>query len=234
MKRGCSFILKLVSVFILFSSTSYALEYGFSAGFGLSYINSKGLNKVTEGLDSGYVTSFGKINFPLNFEGDFFIGFGNSSLGLGLGYEFTSRNSYSDVYKITQDLSYKSIPIFLKYRYLYFENNRFSMALGGSAGILYSKLSMSTRPSPQDSDVYGMKAWGAVITAENNFYYAVSNNIRFFSTVGLRYAKTGSFSYTSDTANHSSGEKVQFSDGSNLTLNLTGLKFLIGIMMNWS
>lgn len=211
-----------------------AFDYGFYAGFGTSYINSKGLNKITEGMDQGYVTSFGKIRFPLNFEGAAVFGFGRSKVGLGLGYEFASRSSYSELYSITETVSYRTTPVFVLYRYAFFKRGAWEIASGGNVGMLYSKVSMQTQPSVQDNETFNMKAWGYTFGAETDFSYAVANNVRLFSSVELRYSKTGSFSYSADTSKHSKGEKVLFSDSSTLTLNLSGLKFLVGIMLSWS
>ncbi len=225
---------KFLITLSLFVSSAYAAEYGYYAGFGVSYINSRGLNMITEGLDQGYVTSFGKINFPLNFEGAAFIGFDNSRIGLGTGYEFTSRDSYSETYGITETVSYRTIPIFAQYRYTYYKSSGWELASGGSIGIFNSKISMKNQPSVQNNETFGMGAWGFSFTVDTDLSYHLSKNVSLFSTLGFRYAKSASFSYTSDTSNHSKGEKVLFSDGSNLTLNLSGLKFLIGIMLSWS
>ncbi len=231
-------IIKLIvivfAVIVLSDREVHAFDYGFYSGFGFSYINSKGLNKITEGLDQGYVTSLGKIRFPLNFEGAFALNFDKSKVGLGAGYEFTSRDSYSSVYGITETVSYKSIPIFLQYRYVFFKKLKWEIASGANAGVVYSSLSMNTQPSVQSNETFGMKAWGCVFSADTDFSYALSKNVRIFNSVGFRFSKTGSFSYSSDTSKHSKGEKVLFSDGSNLTLNLSGLKFLIGIALKWS
>lgn len=224
------------ALFILsfFISSAYAVDYGYYAGFGVSYINSKGLNMITEGLDQGYVTSFGKIRMPLNFEGGVYLGFDRSKVGLGTGYEFTSRDSYSEVYAVTETVSYRTIPIFAQYRYMFYKGSRWEIGSGGTLGIFNSKISMKNQPSVQDNETYGMSAWGFLISADTDVLFALSRNVSLFSTLGFRYGKSASFSYTADTSKHSKGEKVVFSDGSNLTLNLTGLKFLIGIMLSWS
>ena len=62
-------------VFIfLISVNSYANVSWFGRlGLGTSYFNSKGLNKITEGYNAGYVTDFSRIHMPLGF-----------SLGVGL------------------------------------------------------------------------------------------------------------------------------------------------------
>ena len=231
--KNIFFKITVAVVSLLISNSVFAFNYNVYTGFGFSYINSKGLNKITDGLDQGYVTSFGKIHFPLNFEGVFAFGFDRSKVGLGLGYEFTSRNSSSDVYSITQSVNYKSIPVFAMYRYTYFKTLKWEISSGASVGIVYSKLSMRTSPSVQENETFGMKSWGYTLCGDTDVSYALSENVRLFSSLGLRYAKTGSFSYSSDTSKHSKGEKVLFSDGSNLTLNLSGLKFLVGIMLNW-
>jgi len=228
------FIIVAVTSFIGLNVLSAEVSYFSEANFGATIINSNGLNKITEGLDAGYVTSLGKIHTPMSFSGIIGIGFGRSKIGAEGIYEFASKSSYSSIYDVTEKLDYSMSSIGFKYQYEFFRSERWGMFSSCSVGILFPNLSLSTDPHIDETDPYTMSATGFSISPGVDFLYKATSHFGVITSLSFRYATTSGFSYSNTTTRHNAGDNVTFADGSILTLNLSGLKFLIGIMFNWS
>jgi len=226
-----------ITLFFFFVGLNYLsanVFYFSEAGFGVSLINSNGLNKITEGLNAGYGTSLSKIRDPLNFSGVIGVGFGRSKLGVEGVYEFASKSSYSSIYDVTEALGYSMETVGAKYQYEFFRSDRWSIFSSCSVGILFSSLSLSTDPYVVEAAPYTMSGTGFSISPAVDFLYKATRRFGVVTSLSFRYAATGSFSYSDTTNRHSAGDNVVFADGTGLTLNVSGLKFLVGITFNWS
>ncbi|MEI6092732.1 MAG: hypothetical protein WCQ47_03510 [bacterium] len=215
----------------LCSSPSISTDLSFCFNF----INSSGLNKITEGLDAGYGTSFGRIKFPMSLLGSFSLGFNRAKIGIEFGYEFANSNSYSSTYNITENLSYSAFPIGVRYSYMLVGKEKWSLWSRVSTGIMLTNFSMNTQPSVSAlSSSYSSEAIAWYFSPAFDCIYLATKNIGFITTLSARYANTSNFSYNTLDGRHNRGDYVVFSDGSNLTMNVSGLKFSLGIILSWS
>ena len=67
-----------------------------------------------------------------------------------------------------------------------------------------------------------------------DFLVRISSKISMSSSLYYRYASTPDFTYSGDTLRHNNGETVTFSNGDTLTMDLSGIRFLVGIIFEWS
>ncbi|MCX6112988.1 MAG: hypothetical protein NTY22_06900 [Proteobacteria bacterium] len=234
MIRRITLLLLFLSILIpgyVYSSTSFSTDFR----MGFSVLNSEGLNKITEGLDAGYGTTFGHIRVPLALSGGLSIGFSRSKIGLELGYEFANRSSYSSIYAVSENIKYSTFPLGIKYSYNFYARGKWSLWGNLSTGIMWVWFSMNTQPSVvvgNSSFETGASAW--YLSPSVEMVYSMTKNIGFSALLGGRYADTSKFKYNASDNRHANGDFVTFSDGSNLTMNISGLKFLIGIILSWS
>lgn len=229
---------KIFFLVLLFTSTllfaSENVKYAPEIKIGAVFINSAGLNKITEGLNTTYGTSFSKIRTPVAFSGGFYVEFFRSRVGVELGYEYANRSSASSLYGVTEYVDYKAIPVSLNYQYSFFNSGRFNLLAGIYVGFMNVSLSMSTSPVIVENTPYKMVSTAFMLGTGLDLLVRVSNRIRLSSSLYYRYASTSAFSYSGDTLRHSNGETVVFSNGDTLTMNLSGIKFLVGIVFEWS
>ncbi len=227
-------ILFLLSIFVSLSHAYAKPSYSINYDMGFSAFNAEGLNKITEGLDSGYGTSFGHIRVPLALSGGFSLSFSRSVVALELGYEFANRDSYSSIYNITENIKYSALPLGIKYSYRFYDKGKWRFLGSLSTGVMWVWFSMNNQPSlitGSTSFETGASAWYISPSVEAIYY--ITRNVGFNAMLGARYASTSKFKYTSADSRHNNGDYVTFSDGSNLTMNISGLKFLIGIILSW-
>jgi len=228
-------LLLLLLVFFISGYACPSTSFSSDIKMGFSVFNSGGLNKITEGLDAGYATSFGHIRVPLALSGGISLGFSRSKIGFELGYEFSNNDSFSSVYMVSEHVKYSAFPLGIKYSYNFYSKGKWSLWGNVSTGLIWTWLSMSTQPSVIGSDSSfesGALAW--YFSPSFEAVYSMTKNIGFSALLGARYANTSNFRYNASDSRHNNGDFVVFSDGSNLTMNISGLKFLIGIILSWS
>jgi len=223
-----------VLLFPVFLYASDSVKYAPELKFGTAIINSGGLNKITQGMNSSYGTDFGNIRMPFVFSGAFYIEIFNSRIGAELGYEFANSSSYSSLYDITESISYKAIPVSLNYQYAFFNKSRYSLLAGAYIGFMNVSLSMSTNPTIVETQPYSMVSTAFMFGSGLEFLTRISGRMRVSSSLYYRYASTPGFTYSGDTLRHNNGESVVLSNGEPLTMNLSGIRFLVGIILEWS
>jgi hypothetical protein len=209
------------------------LKLGINTGF--TYMNSKSLNTVTQGLNAGYGTDFGNIHIPMLLNFALMVDIGRSSIGIESAYEFANRGAYSAIYNFVENISYSAIPFGLKYQYEIHKNRRWLFTVDASTGIMFVSFNMGNTPSITGNDVSfnsSAKAW--YFTSGLGSTYFITDLIGVNASLNFRYAQTSAFRYSADDGRHNSGDEVRFSDGSGLTINLLGLQFLLGLVLNWS
>ena len=228
---------KISLILLLLSSSLYSNEnvkYISQVKMGFAFINSAGLNKITEGLNTSYGTSFGKIRVPADISGAFYIGLYRSRVGVELGYEYANRSSTSSLYGIDETVNYSAVPVSLNYQYSLLDTGRFELLAGAFIGFMNVSLSMSTDPMIVEEQAYKMVAtapmWGCGLDLNTR----ISKYFKFSSSLYYRNASTEEFLYSGVSLRHNNGDKVRFSDGSALTMDLSGIKFLLGIIFEWS
>lgn len=231
-------IRKIFLLFLLFFlSNELCPSPSISTGldFGFNLINSSGLNKISEGLDEGYGTSFGRIRCPMTLMGSLSVGFGRSKIGIEFGYEFANSDSYSSIYSVTESLKYSALPVGVRYSYKIIDGSKWSLWSRISTGMMLTSFSMGTQPSVKTLDLaYESEAMAWYLSPALECIYTATENIGFSMMFGARYANTSQFRYNISDDRHDSGDYVVFSDGSNLTMNISGLKFSLGIILSWS
>lgn len=215
-------------------SASETVKYAPEFKIGTVFIDSAGLNKITEGLNTSYGTGFSKIRMPGTFSGGFYVEFFRSRVGVELGYEYADRSSSSSLYGVTESVNYRAIPFSLNYQYSFFNSGRFNLLAGVYVGFMNVSLSMSTSPTIVESQPYNMTSTAFMLGTGLDFLVRVSKRLRLSSSLYYRYASTNEFQYSGDTLRHNNGDTVVFSNGDTLTMNLSGIKFLIGIIFEWS
>lgn len=209
------------------------VKLGINTGF--AYINSRSLNAVTQGINAGYGTDFANIHVPMLLNFSLMVDLGRSSIGLESGYEFANRGAYSAIYNFVEKINYSAVPFGLKYQYKIYKNRRWLFSAEASTGLMFLNFNMSNSPSITGNDVSfnsSAKAW--YFTSGLASTYFITDVIGVNASLSFRYAKTSIFRYSADDGRHNSGDEVRFSDGSSLTINLLGLQFLLGLVLNWS
>ena len=217
-----------------FLSASENVKYAPEIKIGTVFINSGGLNKITEGLNTAYGTSFSKIRNPVAISGGFYVEFFRSRVGVELGYEYANRSSYSSLYGVTEYVDYRAIPFSLNYQYSFFNSGRFDLLAGVYVGFMNVSLSMSTSPAIVEDQPYKMVSTAFMLGTGLDLLIRVSKRIRLSSSLYYRYVSAPQFNYSGDTLRHNNGDTVAFSNGDTLTMNLSGIKFLLGIIFEWS
>jgi hypothetical protein len=230
--------IKILILMVCLSLSGYvhaSPSFSVDTKFGFSAFNAEGLNKITEGLDAGYGTSFGHIRMPLAIGGGFSFGFSRSAIGLEAGYEFANRSSFSTIYNITESIKYSAFPLGVRYSYRFYKTQRWSFMGTLSTGIMWTWFSMNTRPDVTGvNSAYESGATAWYLSPAFEVLYSITDNIGVSALLGGRYANTSKFKYNSADSRHNNGDFVTFSDGSNLTMNVSGLKFSLGITLTWS
>jgi hypothetical protein len=227
--------LRLIIFLIFLFSLNLNANYSTDLSFDLDFINSKGLNRITDGFNKGYLTNFKKIKiikgFRINFAYNFYE---NYIISLGSGYDFTSSKSYSNFYDVSQSVKYYDIPINMNFKYIFYKLKNFSFLASLGFGTFFSKLILATTPYvDSDNTNYKMNAWGYSVKPGLEFVYNINKSIFIFTGIFYRYTKTAKYKYSKDINNHKKGEIVTFMDGSSLTLNLSSVKFSLGILYYW-
>jgi len=212
------------------ANVKYAPEFN----FGSTFIDSAGLNKITQGMNTSYGTDFSNIRTPLVFSGAFYVEFFRSRVGAEIGYEYANRSSSSSLYGITESIGYRAIPISLNYQYGFFNSGRYSLLAGTYIGFMNVTLSMSTDPLIVEKQPYNMVSTAFMLGTGLEFLVRMSSKVCLSSSLYYRYASTPEFTYSGDTLRHNNGEKVVLSNGDPLTMNLSGIRFLVGIILEWS
>ena len=215
-------------------SASENVKYAPEIKIGTVFMNSGGLNNVTEGLNTSYGASIDKIRTPLSFYGAFYVEFFRSRVGVELGYEYANRSSFSSLYGVTENVNYSAIPVSLNYQYSFFNSGRFNLLAGVYVGAINVSLSMSNFPAVVEVQPYKMISTAFMMGTGLDFLVRVSGRIRVSSSLYYRYASAPAFHYSGDTLRHNNGDTVAFSNGDTLTMNLSGIKFLLGIIFEWS
>jgi len=215
-------------------SASETVKYAPELKIGTVFINSGGLNKITQGLNTTYGTSFSRIKTPVTLLGGFYVEFFRSRVGVELGYEYANRSSSSSLYGVTESIKYMGVPFSLNYQYSFFRSGRFDLLAGAYLGFMNVRFSMSTSPEIVESEPYQMTSTAFMFGSGLELLTRLSNRIRFSSSLYYRYASASRFYYAGDTMRHNNGDTVTFSDGSALTINLSGIKFLLGLIFEWS
>ena len=224
----------IILLFPLFLFASENVKYAPEFKLGTAFINSGGLNKLTQGMNTSYSTDFSNIRMPLVFCGAFYVEFFHSRVGVELGYEYANKTSYSSLYDITESINYSSVPISLNYQYRFLNRGRYSLLAGTYIGFMNISLSMSTNPTIVENSAYDMVSTSFMFGTGLDFLVRVSDKIRLSSSLYYRYASAPGFTYSGDTARHNNGEAVLLSNGEPLTMNLSGIRFLMGIILEWS
>ncbi len=227
----CVLSLLLLSSFL---SASDNVKYASEIKIGALFINSSGLNKLTEGMNTSYGTDFNKLRVPVAFSGSFYIEFFRSRVGVELGYEYANRSSYSSLYEITEYIDYRSVPISLNYRYAFFRAGRLELLAGVNIGFMNVLLSMSNSPEIAETQPYRMGATAFMLGAGLDLYTRLFDSIKLSTSIYYRYASAPAFYYLEGTLRHNNGDTVRFSNGDALTMDLSGIKFSIGIIFEWS
>jgi hypothetical protein len=227
-------ILFAVLLFPLFLHASESVKYATELKLGTTFINSGGLNKITQGTNSVYGTDFSNVRMPLVFSGTFYLEFFNSRIGAEIGYEYVNKFSYSSLYDITESIYYGAIPVSLNYQYRFLNRGRYSLLAGTYIGFMNVTMSMSTDPAIVEQQSYNMVSTAFMLGTGLDFLTRISTHFRLSSSLYYRYASTQGFTYSGDTLRHNNGEKVLLSNGEALTMNLSGIRFLIGIILEWS
>jgi hypothetical protein len=199
---------------------------------GFSLINSKSLNKITEGFNAGYGTSFGDIRIPLFLSCGMGINYNNWKFFISYAYGFSRKSSLSSLYEFTERINLTLMPVDVGIGYVFWNNESMELFSTFRLGFLYSSLSLATVPSSSDYESSGSRAYGFLTSPGLSFLYKASPKVHIVADFGFQYLKTGRFIYTSDTENHERGTPVSFADGSYLTLNVLGIKFLVGVQLN--
>lgn len=224
----------VILFFPLFLQASENVKYAPEFKFGMTFINSAGLNKLTQGMNTTYGTEFSNIRVPLAFSGAFYVEFFRSRFGVELGYEFANKSSYSSLYDITESINYSAVPISFNYQYAFFKSGRYSLLAGVYMGVMNVNLSMSTDPTIIEEQPYQMASTAFMFGTGLDFLVRISKRFKISSSLYYRYASTTILTYSEDTLRHNNGETVLFSNGETLTLNLSGIRFLVGIILEWS
>ena len=215
------------------SSELHGLKINFNTGF--SYINSKDLNTVTQGMNAGYGTDFKNIHMPMLLNFAMMLDIGRSSIGIESGYEFANRSSYSTIYNFVETINYSGVPFGLKYQYELYKAKHLAIIIDAATGIMFLGFNMNNKPSIAGDEInfnsYA-KAW--YLTSGIGSTYYINDVVGINASFKFRYSKSSDFRYSSDDGRHNSGDEVRFSDGSHLTMNLLGLQFLLGLVLNWS
>jgi hypothetical protein len=194
-----------------------------------SYCDSKGLNRLTDGFNSGYGTSFSPIHVPLGINMEIGVRTENMEYGFVFGFNYASRSSLSSIYSYTQDIRLGLMPLGISVKYFWYSASRFFVSSGLSATAYRASLSTYSSPNPLKEGDIGMRAWGGAATAFINLDYEVTRKTFLTSSLGFRYSRTANLKYTTNNGGHNEGDYVLFNDGTNLTLNLSGLNFLVGL-----
>lgn len=226
---------KIVIFVFLFFSVNLSSDYYTDASFDIDIINSKGLNRITEGFNKGYLTDFKKMKlikgFSVNLGYDFYEKY---FISLGSGYNFTSSKSYSSFYDVNQSIKYHDLPINLNLKYMFYKLGNFSFLGNLGLSTFFSKLTLATTPYVDSENTnYQMKAWGYSVKPGLEVLYKVDEAFSITAGLFYRYAKTAKYKYSKDMNDHPKGEIVTFMDGSSLTLNVSSVKFSVGILYYW-
>lgn len=223
---------RFIIIFFL-SSNIYAGSYG-NINFGFDFINSKALNQITESFNREYLTQFSRVKvvYDINIGLNYFV-INNISLGLYSGYLFKNSTSSSETYDFSQSIKYSGIPFGLATKYYFLNKYNIDFFVSLNLGLIYSKLSLSTSKSGLEGlDIYTANAWGFDLFPNLGLEYEVYEYLKFTTSFGYSYHKTAKFKYGS-SERYEKGSLVKFNDGSNLTLNLSSVKFLIGVILLW-
>jgi len=232
---------KILFLILFLTPAMLKAEFSSTIHAGLSYINSKSLNIITQGFNEKYGTDFTNINLPYSFAISVDYKYERLGFGLSGGYEFSSKQSTSDFVevdgtRIQQTLKFSSIPSSLYMTYDFVSNYVFKMSVLLGGGYTYNLLYLKNSPQVDQTteQANSMYAPGYLVNTGLRFELRNSGNVSFLCTTLFDYSKTSNFKYRADSAEHVKGDQVLFEDGSALTLNLTGLKFLLGIKFIWS
>jgi hypothetical protein len=230
------FLIIFFAIFYLSNIEAVELEgFKLDVKTGFSYINSKDLNTITQGFNAGYGTDFGNIHMPVVLNFALMMELGRSAIGLETAYEFANRDSYSSIYNFVERINFSAVPFGIKYQYKFYKDNRFFLTADASTGVMFLKFKTSNSPSIMGSDVsFNSYANSWYFCAGLGSTYFINNLIGINASLNFRYATSSVFKYSSDNSRYNSGDEVRFSDGSSLTINLFGLQFLLGIVLNWS
>ena len=171
--------LLLLPLCLLLSGHAHASpSFSLDIRTGFSVFDAKGLNKITEGLDTGYGTSFGHIRMPVAIGGGFSFGISRSIIGLEMGYEFANRSSFSAIYNITESIKYSAFPLGVRYSYRFYKTQKWSFMGAVSTGIMWVWFSMNIRPDVtgvNSAFESGASAW--YLSPSFEVLYSITDNI---------------------------------------------------------
>ena len=227
-----------VVIFTIFINISLSASVLFKTGVngGYTFVNSKGLNQITAGFNETYGMSFSKISLPMSINAFVELGFTNMlSATVDFWYEFKKISSSSLTYNFREDISFYNLPISLLINAKLFYSDIAKFALYASAGVGYSytKLSLTASPMPAGSQAATMSTNAIFVPVEVKGEYWFSEQIYAFGIIGYKYSLSSTFKYKETTSTYNEGDAVTLYDGSVLKNNMTGMRFLIGIAMQF-
>ncbi|MBN1114526.1 MAG: hypothetical protein JXA66_04235 [Oligoflexia bacterium] len=191
------------------------------------------MNRITGGFNPEYAMNFSHMHLPyIAFAG---IGIDRVrwSLGINFSFEYNIKASVSELFGFTEKIRLINLPLFFKFRYLLWKTGCLFFYSNAGFGYFFSRLYLEADPAPDESGAYFIYSNGVVAFTGLTAEYPLTKSLLLWFATDFWYAGSAAYRYGNEGVQYDKNEIVMFADGTDLTLNLTGLKFILGIKFKW-
>ena len=220
----------LYLLFLLFGNLFSNMSVDSYLGASGSYINSRGLNLITEGFNQTYGTTFGQPNYYFGVVAGLKLAYNGFSAGAEFGYQTKSLSSESSSYAFAEKISYDNISGAITFEYKVYQYGRFSIGPVLKLGASLNLLELKAEPMPVDAEPEKMLAFNYYGDLGVSAYYDFMEGFSVFLQIAGRYSTSPAFKYRQSS--DKDGETVTLSTGQDVTINTSGAYVVLGICLN--